>query len=67
MTYITTMIPREKLRSKEFESDMIITIRESTRQIDEKEFYSNAVQLLALIFSNSNELSEEDYNDTPQG
>lgn len=50
MTYITTTISREKLRSKEYDSDsIVITDSESNNQISEREFLVAAVELLALI------------------
>ena len=61
MTYITTTISREKLRLNEFESDsIVISDPKSTQRINEKEFYAATVDLLALIYSNLNELTEGD-------
>ena len=53
MTYIlTTTISREKLRLNVYEPDsVIVKDPESTNPICEREFYSAAVKLLALIWS----------------
>lgn len=54
MTYTTLTISREKLRSSEFESDsMIVSNPIQTKQISQNDFYAPAVELLALICSNS--------------
>lgn len=51
MAYITLTISREKLSHKEFEPDRsVVSNSNSTETISVKEYYSAAVELLALIY-----------------
>lgn len=56
MAYITLTISREKLSHKEFEPDSsVVSNSNSTEPISVKEFYSAAVELLALIYKTQDE------------
>lgn len=51
MTYISSTISRKKLSLKEFEPDSsVVSNSNLTEPISIKEFYSAAVELLALMY-----------------